>query len=42
MSYVLTAVFQKGVMVELFHLAYTDPDGHTVIVNGKLLENGGV
>lgn len=42
MSYAIKAVFQNGVMVESFHLAYTDPYGHTVIVNGKLLENGGV
>jgi hypothetical protein len=42
MSYAIKAVFQNGVMVESFHLAYTDPDGHTVIVNGRLLENGGV
>jgi hypothetical protein len=41
-SYAIKAGFQNGVMVGSFHLAHTDPDGHTVIANGMLLENGGV
>ena len=40
MSYAIKAVFQNGVMVESFHLAHTDPYGHTVVVNGKLLKIG--
>ncbi len=39
-SYAIKAVFQNGVMVESFHLAHTDPYGHTVVVNGSLLTIG--
>ena len=42
MSYAIKAGFQNGFMVGSFHLAHTDPYGHTVIANGILLENGGV
>jgi hypothetical protein len=42
MSYAIKAGFQNGVMVGSFHLAHTDPYGHTVIANGILLDNGGV
>ncbi len=41
-SYAINSVFQGGALVGSFHLAYTNTDGHTVIVKGKLSENGDV
>jgi hypothetical protein len=42
MSYAIKAVFQNGVMVESFHLVHTDQYGHTINVDGELLENGSI
>ena len=42
MAYAIKAVFQNGIMVESFNLVHTDSYGHTVIVSGKILENGRV
>ena len=41
-SYVINSVFQDGILVESFHLAHTNTDGHTVIANGNLSDNNDV